>query len=214
MFSVLSAALILVSGVFLSATSAGSGTTITAACSPPTTAANGCTGVVIDQSIFATDHYAPNKAIYVHHDGWITVKDTTQDTHSFTLVQGSLLPKTVAAVNNCGLPPPAPVTICLVVLGAHLPGAAPPTVTPPYSNSCVAVASPAAYQCVDGGVGLPNGSPFPHFNTPFTMTTGGDSIILFPGDSFSVQITAPAGTVLHFMCVIHPWMQGEIIVTS
>jgi hypothetical protein len=39
-------------------------------------------------------------------------------------------------------------------------------------------------------------------------------VIVFPEQSITMQVTAPAGTVLHFMCVIHPWMQGEIIVTS
>ncbi len=31
-----------------------------------------------------------------------------------------------------------------------------------------------------------------------------------PGDSVTVQITAPSGTTLRYMCAIHPWMQGTI----
>ena len=169
--------------------SAGSGVTITAECGPNTTVADGCTGVVIDQQFFITNHYSPDKPIYVHHGEWITIKDSDLTTHTFSLVAASLVPKTVAAINNCGAPPPAPVTICSVILAAHLPGGVPPNVTPPYPNSCIATTSPVAYQCLDGGVGLSNGSPFPSLNTPFTMTKGGDSIVLFPGDSFSVQVT-------------------------
>jgi hypothetical protein len=28
-----------------------------------------------------------------------------------------------------------------------------------------------------------------------------------------VQVTASAGTTLHYLCIIHPWMQGSIKVT-
>jgi hypothetical protein len=28
----------------------------------------------------------------------------------------------------------------------------------------------------------------------------------------SIKVTAPAGSTLNFMCVIHPWMQGRILV--
>lgn len=41
----------------------------------------------------------------------------------------------------------------------------------------------------------------------------GDSEILKVRGSFSVTITAPAGTTLYFMCAFHPWMQGSINVT-
>ena len=40
----------------------------------------------------------------------------------------------------------------------------------------------------------------------------GDSRFLFPGGSTSARITAPAGSTLHYMCAIHPWMQGTISV--
>jgi plastocyanin len=40
----------------------------------------------------------------------------------------------------------------------------------------------------------------------------GDSV-LFGGpfdQSFGARVTAPAGTTLYYLCVIHPWMQGSI----
>src|SRR5262245_58370612 len=40
----------------------------------------------------------------------------------------------------------------------------------------------------------------------------GDSLAFADGLSHSVtrRVTAPAGTTLYYMCVIHPWMQGSI----
>jgi plastocyanin len=38
----------------------------------------------------------------------------------------------------------------------------------------------------------------------------GDSIFVAPHGKVSFDVTAPAGTTLHFICAIHPWMQGRI----
>jgi plastocyanin len=38
----------------------------------------------------------------------------------------------------------------------------------------------------------------------------GDSIFIAPKAKVSFDVTAPAGTTLHFICGIHPWMQGQI----
>ena len=39
----------------------------------------------------------------------------------------------------------------------------------------------------------------------------GDSILWMSG-RVSVKVTAAAGTVLHYFCAVHPWMQGTITV--
>jgi plastocyanin len=39
-----------------------------------------------------------------------------------------------------------------------------------------------------------------------------DTIWLPPGSSITVPVSAPAGTTLMYMCVIHAWMQGTIVV--
>jgi plastocyanin len=39
-----------------------------------------------------------------------------------------------------------------------------------------------------------------------------DTLFVLPGGSASAQVTAPAGTTLPYLCIIHPWMQGEIVV--
>jgi plastocyanin len=44
----------------------------------------------------------------------------------------------------------------------------------------------------------------------------GDSVVLAPKGphkSETVVISAPSGTTLYFMCAIHPWMQGKIVVS-
>ena len=44
----------------------------------------------------------------------------------------------------------------------------------------------------------------------------GDSGVTGPGkkgESIDLTVTAPPGTKLYFMCLIHPWMQAEVDVT-
>lgn len=40
----------------------------------------------------------------------------------------------------------------------------------------------------------------------------GDSLFFFDGTSVTAAVSAPAGTTLKYLCSIHPWMQGEIVV--
>jgi plastocyanin len=45
------------------------------------------------------------------------------------------------------------------------------------------------------------------------LDASGDSIFLLPPNgSVSAQVTAAPGSVLHYICIIHPWMQGSITV--
>jgi plastocyanin len=37
-----------------------------------------------------------------------------------------------------------------------------------------------------------------------------DTLFVLPGESVSAQVTAPAGSTLHYLCAIHPWMIGRI----
>jgi plastocyanin len=50
----------------------------------------------------------------------------------------------------------------------------------------------------------------PGFDTMGTKTTAGDSIFLPPHGKVSFKVTAAKGSVLHFFCAVHPWMQGTI----
>jgi plastocyanin len=40
----------------------------------------------------------------------------------------------------------------------------------------------------------------------------GDSLFFLDDTSISAPVTAPAGTTLKYLCAIHPWMQGTIVV--
>ena len=52
--------------------------------------------------------------------------------------------------------------------------------------------------------------------TPPSVDQPGDSGVTGQGkkgESIDLTVTAPAGTKLYFMCLIHPWMQAEVDVT-
>jgi plastocyanin len=42
------------------------------------------------------------------------------------------------------------------------------------------------------------------------FNTLGDSVLIPPGGKTSVKITANAGSTLHFICAIHPWMENDV----
>jgi hypothetical protein len=44
------------------------------------------------------------------------------------------------------------------------------------------------------------------------LDTVGDSLVLPPKGKVSAKISAKAGSVLYYVCAVHPWMQGKIIV--
>jgi hypothetical protein len=45
------------------------------------------------------------------------------------------------------------------------------------------------------------------------LNAPGDSIFVRSNGSVNAPVTAPTGTVLHYICIFHPWMQGLINVT-
>ncbi len=49
---------------------------------------------------------------------------------------------------------------------------------------------------------------------PAGMQSQGDSLILLPGEKIGVRVKAKVGRRIHYICAIHPWMQGTIRVTS
>ena len=105
----------------------------------------------------------------------------------------------------------------------------------------VALALPAAnVTCEDNGLAQVNTCKpcreyaTPHLKNPHAPPGPGNPIVNWilnkgqpgldtPGDSVAIQqpgthhsvtinVSAPAGTTLYFMCAVHPWMQGKIIV--
>jgi uncharacterized cupredoxin-like copper-binding protein len=105
--------------------------------------------------------------------------------HTFTVVQKKDAPKTGLQIVRCKL--------CETLGKAH--GADPNSDAPP------------KFQYLEDGVGQ---------NTPPSVDKPGDSGVTGKGkkgESISLEVTAPAGTKLWFICLIHPWMQAELDVT-
>jgi hypothetical protein len=105
--------------------------------------------------------------------------------HTFTVVATKDEPKTGLQIVNC--------KICNILGKAH--GANPNSDAPP------------KFQFLEDGVGQ---------STPPDVDKPGDSGVTGKGkkgESIDLKVTAPAGTTLHFICLIHPWMQAELDVT-
>lgn len=72
---------------------------------------------------------------------------------------------------------------------------------------------PAVIDAFEGH--FPNGAPVPVLDAGEAGLDGvGDSLLLFPGGTISSEVSAAPGETLSYMCIIHPWMQGEITVTG
>ena len=109
----------------------------------------------------------------------------TMEPHTLTIVKQGDLPKTGAQVENC--------SACQKLATGHLKN---PKAEPGPSNPIVHWT-------------LNKGKP--------GLDRVGDSIAI---DSTakpahtknSIKVTAKAGTTLYFLCAVHPWMQGKIVV--
>lgn len=106
---------------------------------------------------------------------------TNEGPHTFTVVKKKDLPKTAKQLNNC--------KICAKLGKAH--GADPNSQAPPKFNF------------LENGKGQ---------NTPPNVDRPGDSALTGakPGSKVTLKVTAKAGTVLHFLCLIHPQMQATL----
>jgi hypothetical protein len=65
--------------------------------------------------------------------------------------------------------------------------------------------------CGDALAAHVGGGPLIDVGSP-GLDAPGDSLLFFAGESASATISAPAGSTLFYLCAIHPWMQGSIIV--
>ena len=105
--------------------------------------------------------------------------------HTFTIVKKTDAPRTGLQVVNC--------RICNALAKAH--GANPNSDAPP------------KFPFLEDGVGQ---------QTPPQIDKPGDSGVTGKGkkgEFINLTVSAPAGTKLWMMCLIHPWMQAEIDVT-
>jgi plastocyanin len=158
----------------------------------------------------------PDAPIKVASGGTITFNNQTIDSHTVTLVA----PGDLAKSFNC--------PVCDAVDGVYFPGNGngPPAGAQIDAGTITDDDSQADTPPGDAPDGPQAGAPFPvlieDFDTvshsnPSAPPTVGDSTFVFPNPNpfgapivRTVQVTAPSGTVLHYMCTIHPWMQGQI----
>ena len=105
--------------------------------------------------------------------------------HTFTVVLQKDRPRTAAQLFHC--------KVCEKLGKAH--GADPNSDAPP------------KFPFLENGVGQA---------TPPSVDLPGDSGVTGrgkKGEHIDLTVTAPSGTTLYFMCLIHPWMQSEVHVT-
>ena len=142
--------------------------------------------VVINKYI--QDNLRWDKNVYkVPSGGTVHVVNVANDEgpHTFTVLARKDEPRTLAALFQC--------KICEKLGKAH--GADPNSNAPP------------KFPYLENGVGQ---------KTPPLVDRPGDSGVTGKGkkgESIDLKVTAPAGTKLHFICLIHPWMQAEVDVT-
>jgi hypothetical protein len=142
----------------------------------------------IEINRFVEDTLRWNKDVYkVPSGGTLHIVNDAADEgpHTFTIVAVKDEPKTAQALFRC--------QICEKLAKAH--GADPNSNAPP------------KFPFLENGVGQMKP---PKVNQP------GDSGVTGKGkkgESIDLTVTAPKGTKLHFMCLIHPWMQAEVDVT-
>lgn len=145
-------------------------------------------GMSVKPNRYVKDTMRWNRNVYhVRSGGTLHLVDSNvqEGPHTFTVVRKKDLPKTAGAIlNNC--------KICRKYEQAH--GA------DPNSNG------PPKFFFLENGVGS---------QAPPQVDQVGDSALIGPGkkgESLNLKITAKKGTVLNFMCLIHPWMQAKIVV--
>jgi plastocyanin len=145
------------------------------------------TGISFRPNKYVQDNmaFAPGSVTVASGDS-ITFKfgDTkSREPHTLTIVPKNTLPRTGAQVENC--------SICQKLATPHLkhPHA------PPDQNN------PIVHWILNKG-------------KPGLDAVGDSVAIQQPGahKSVTIQVTAPAGTTLYFLCAVHPWMQGRIVV--
>ncbi|HSS08378.1 MAG TPA: hypothetical protein VLL25_00740 [Acidimicrobiales bacterium] len=162
--------------------------------------------------------------IVVEQGSRITFRNMTTDGHTIALVTDAALPKTTAEVDNCENGTGG--TVCDAVNGVFYGQGGPmgPPLTPQIDNGKATdddtqadadTPDPAAI-----GIHLPPGFPpvlVEDFDTRGTATTVGDATTTAPpgrGPTERTVVMTGAPGLYHYMCTLHPWMQGTIRVVK
>ena len=173
----------------------------------------------VHPGLLSNDYHFPT-VITVKQGGTITWVNTTDDAHTMALVPLAAVPKTTAEVDNCSVC--QPINNAFGLNGPGNPAGA------QIDNGVVGAvpgdaADTAAIASAKGP--LPPQSAFPilivKFNVPTRGASVGDATIVDTaganGNGFptqrTVQVTAAPGRY-HYICTLHPWMQGSIQVVK
>jgi plastocyanin len=140
--------------------------------------------VVVNKFLADEMHFSPG-TVTVKSGSTLTFQygDKEQEPHTITILSKSDLPKTPKQVENCAA--------CQKYASPHLKN---PKAEPGPAN-------PIVHWVLNKGAD--------------GLDTVGDSVAIFSQSGHkkvSVKVTAPAGTTLYFVCAVHPWMQGKIVV--
>ncbi len=187
----------------------------------------------VHPGLLVNDYHFPDHPIVVRQGGIITFHNKTSDAHTITLVAAADVPATTAQVDSCEL-----CNSVNTVFGLSQGGGLPNGVQ---LDNGVAGNDPAqadadlpdtgAIATISPGLLslLPPGFPIlvEDFDTPSHTNLGGpdtvgDATLIDTADpqngvGFATQrtivVTATPG-LYHYMCTLHPWMQGTIKVVA
>jgi hypothetical protein len=161
----------------------GGGVSVALAAAPKSATIKESTSLKFKANRYIQDGLRWDKDVYdVKSGGTLHVKFNVKNEgpHTFTVVRKKDVPSTAKEVESC--------KICNKLGKAH--GADPSTDAPP------------KFVFLENGKGQ---------NTPPNVDQPGDSAgIGFGADPINLKVTAKKGTTLHFICLIHPWMQAVV----
>jgi hypothetical protein len=177
-----------VAGLAIAAGGTGVAVAATSAAAPKKITIKQKSGLKIKPNRYLQDQLRFDKDVYTVRTGGVVtllLNYAGEGPHTVSVVKPADLPKTGRQVSNC--------KICNKLGKAH--GADPNSQGPP------------KFTYLENGVGQ---------NTPSNLDRPGDSGITGPnkGSKATFKVTAKAGKTLHFMCIIHPWMQAKVKVVK
>jgi plastocyanin len=170
--------------------------------------------------------FAAGAAMASNHAGGVTIKTTDKgqtyvinksvtDWMYFSPANMSVKSGDMLTFTYDGKPVSEPHTIS-VVAQKDLP------TTNAQINACENGGDKVCNTIIAGLIKNPKAPPGPTNDIVHWTADKGQPGLDGPGDSvaiegakhksISIKVTAPAGTTLHFFCVVHPWMQGKITV--